>query len=179
MRLFIAEKPSVAKAIAEELGVTGKGDGYIECGVDRITWCFGHMLEQAGPDEYTSRDAPIHSATGKKLWRVEDLPIIPQTWIVKPKVDAAKQLKSIGRLLKEASVVVNAGDSDREGQLLIDEVLEHFDNKNPVLRFWVSAHDAVSLQRGLCAMKDNASYMGFGAAALARGRADWLIGMNL
>ncbi len=179
MRLFIAEKPSVAKAIADELGVTGKGEGYIECGADRITWCFGHMLEQAGPDEYTSKDAPVHPGSGKKLWRVEDLPIIPQAWIVKPKPDAVKQLKSIGRLLKEACVVVNAGDSDREGQLLIDEVLEHFDNKKPVLRFWVSAHDAVSLQRGLGAMKDNANYKGFGAAAMARGRADWLIGMNL
>lgn len=139
MRLFIAEKPSVAKAIAEELGVTGKGDGYIECGADRITWCFGHMLEQAEPDEYTSKDAPVHPATGKKIWRVEDLPIIPQAWIVKPKVDAAKQLKSIGRLLKEASVVVNAGDSDREGQLLIDEVLDHFDNKTGAAFLGISA----------------------------------------
>lgn len=179
MRLFVAEKPSVAKAIADELGVTGKGEGYIECGADRITWCFGHMLELAEPDEYTSNEAPVHPTTGKKLWRVDDLPIIPQTWVIRPKPDAAKQLKSIGRLLKEASVVVNAGDSDREGQLLIDEVLDYFDNKKPVLRFWVSAHDAVSLQRGLAAMKDNANYLGFGAAAMARGRADWLIGMNL
>ncbi|HHW1833937.1 TPA: toprim domain-containing protein [Pseudomonas aeruginosa] len=61
MRLFIAEKPSVAKAIAGELGVTGKGDGYIECGGDKVTWCFGHMLEQADPDEYTPDDVP----TGK------------------------------------------------------------------------------------------------------------------
>ena len=53
MRLFIAEKPSVAKAIAGELGATGKGDGFIECGTDKVTWCFGHMLEQADPDEYT------------------------------------------------------------------------------------------------------------------------------
>ncbi|MDD0868542.1 toprim domain-containing protein, partial [Xylella fastidiosa] len=56
MRLFIAEKPSVAKAIAGELGVTGKGNGYIECGHDTITWCFGHMLEQAEPDAYISED---------------------------------------------------------------------------------------------------------------------------
>jgi len=53
MRLFIAEKPSVAKAIAGELDITGKGDGYIECGADTVTWCFGHLLEPADPDEYT------------------------------------------------------------------------------------------------------------------------------
>ena len=91
MRLFIAEKPSVAKAIAEALGVTSKGDGYIECGTDKITWCFGHMLEQAEPDEYTPDDVPRNS-NGKKIWRIEELPIIPETWILRPKDDAKKQI---------------------------------------------------------------------------------------
>lgn len=178
MRLFIAEKPSVAKAIAEELGVTGKGEGFIECQTDKITWCFGHMLELAEPDDYTPEHVP-RNASGKKIWRIDDLPIIPETWIIQPKKEAEKQLKVIGRLLKDAAMVVNAGDSDREGQLLIDEVLEYFQNRKPVKRFWVSAHDAVSLQRGLAAMKDNAEFKGLGAAALGRSRADWLIGMNL
>jgi DNA topoisomerase-3 len=179
MRLFIAEKPSVAKAIAGELGVTGKGDGFIECGQDKITWCFGHMLEQAGPDEYTSSDVPCSPSTGKKLWRVEDLPIIPTTWIMQPRDDAKKQLAVIGKLLKTATDVVNAGDPDREGQLLVDEVLVYFNSNKPVRRFWVNAQDSVSVQRGLAALKDNDHYHGFGAAAQARGRADWLIGMNL
>ena len=178
MRLFVAEKPSVAKAIAGELGVTSKGDGFIECGRDTVTWCFGHMLEQADPDEYTAADAP-RSPTGKKVWRIDDLPIVPQTWIMRPREDAKQQLAVIGRLLKTAGEVVNAGDPDREGQLLIDEVLEHFHNTKPVRRFWVSAQDSVSVQRGLAALKDNATYRGFGAAAQARSRADWLIGMNL
>lgn len=177
MRLFIAEKPSVAKAIAGELGATGKGDGFIECGHDKVTWCFGHMLEQAGPDEYTGADVPVSTA-GKKVWRVDDLPIIPNTWIMRPREDAKQQLAVIGRLLKTASEVVNAGDPDREGQLLVDEVLLHFNNSVPVRRFWVSAQDSVSVQRGLADLKDNAIYHGFGAAAQARGRADWLIGMN-
>jgi len=179
MRLFIAEKPSVAKAIAGELGITGKGDGFIECGQDKVTWCFGHMLEQAGPDEYTADDVPCSQSTGKKLWRVEDLPIIPAIWIMRPREDAKQQLAVIGRLLKTATEVVNAGDPDREGQLLIDEVLVHFKSNKPVRRFWVSAQDSVSVQRGLADLKDNAAYLGFGAAAQARGRADWLIGMNL
>ena len=179
MRLFIAEKPSVAKAIAGELGVTGKGAGFIECGQDKITWCFGHMLEQAGPDEYTAEDVPCSPTTGKKLWRVEDLPIIPTNWIMRPRDDAKQQLAVIGKLLKTASEVVNAGDPDREGQLLVDEVLVHFNSSKPVRRFWVNAQDSVSVQRGLAALKDNTTYHGFGAAAQARGRADWLIGMNL
>ena len=79
MRLFIAEKPSVAKAIAGELGATGKGDGFIECGTDKVTWCFGHMLEQADPDEYTPDDVP-RGQSGKKVWRVDELPIIPK-WL--------------------------------------------------------------------------------------------------
>lgn len=179
MRLFIAEKPSVAKALAEELGVTGKGEGYIECGKDKITWCFGHMLELAEPDEYTSDEVPCSPKTGKKLWRIDELPIIPATWIVKPKKEAEKQLKIMGHLLKEARLIINAGDSDREGQLLIDEVLEYFNAKQPVQRFWVSAHDSVSLQRGLSSMKDNTQFKGLSLAAMGRSRADWLIGMNL
>ncbi|MEC4748591.1 DNA topoisomerase 3 [Methylomicrobium sp. Wu6] len=178
MRLFIAEKPSVAKAIAGELGITGKGDGYIECGNDTVSWCFGHMLEQAEPDEYTDNAVP-RGKNGKKIWRVEELPIIPTTWILKPKDDAKKQLAVIGKLLKESVEVVNAGDPDREGQLLVDEVLDHFRNSKPVRRFWVSAQDSVSVQRGLAALKENHSYVGWADAARARQRADWLIGMNL
>lgn len=178
MRLFIAEKPSVAKAIAAELGTTGKGDGYIECGSDKVTWCFGHMLEQADPDEYTPDDVP-RGQSGRKVWRVEELPIIPDTWILKPKDDAKKQLNIIGKLLKESGEVVNAGDPDREGCLLVDEVLEHFRYSKPVRRFWVSAQDSVSVRRGLDALKSNVDYRGWSDAARGRQRADWLIGMNL
>ncbi|BCM78171.1 DNA topoisomerase III [Aeromonas caviae] len=178
MRLFIAEKPSVAKAIASELGQTGKGDGWIQCGSDKITWCFGHMLELAEPDEYTPDDVPRNDK-GKKIWRVEELPIVPSEWILQPKDDAKAQLNTIGRLLKEATVIVNAGDPDREGQLLVDEVLEHFGCHKPVQRFWVSAQDSVSVRRGLDALKDNATYRGWADAAKGRSRADWLIGMNL
>lgn len=178
MRLFIAEKPSVAKAIAGELGATGKGDGYIQCGDDKITWCFGHMLEQVGPDEYTPDDVPVNGS-GRKIWRVDELPIIPDSWILRPKPDAKKQLSLIGKLIKSADEIINAGDPDREGQLLVDEVLEHFGNNKPVRRFWVSSQDSVTVRRGLSAIKDNREYAGWADAARGRGRADWLIGMNL
>ncbi len=178
MRLFIAEKPDVARGIAEVLGQTGKGQGYIECGQVKVTWCFGHMLEQAEPDEYTPDNVP-RGTNGKKVWRTDELPIIPNTWLMRPKPDAEAQLAVIRKLIQEASEIVNAGDPDREGQLLVDEVLEHFGNKKPVLRYWASARDAVSVKRALGNLKTNDTYTGWGLAAKGRARADWLIGMNL
>ena len=172
MRLFIAEKPSVARVIAAELGVSRKGDGWIQCGEDFVTWAFGHLLEMAMPEVYN----PVFAR-----WKAEDLPILPNEWKVLPKADdgAKKQLALIGRMLKAADEVVNAGDPDREGQLLVDEILSEFQYAGPVKRFWVSAQDSVSIQRGLAALKENREFQGFADAALARGRADWLIGMNL
>ncbi|QDF68705.1 DNA topoisomerase III (plasmid) [Shewanella sp. SNU WT4] len=179
MRLFIAEKPSVAKAIAAELGITETHKSHLICGGDVVTWCFGHMLELAEPDDYTPADVP--SRNGKKIWRVDELPIIPanDNWILKPKPDAEFQLKQIGKFIKQANTVVNAGDPDREGQLLIDEVLDFFGNQSPVLRYWANAIDPVSVKRALTDLKNNADYLHFGQAAIGRQRADWLIGMNL
>lgn len=179
MRVFIAEKPSLGKDIAAALGVTGKGNGYIECGPDKVTWCFGHMLEFAEPDAYTSDDVPRQEKSGKKLWRAEDLPIIPQTWILEPKADSKAQLEIIGKLLKSATEVVHAGDPDREGQLLVDNVIEHFNCTLPVSRFWVQSNDEVTFKKGLANLKPNSEFKGHGRAAHNRSCADWLIGMNM
>jgi len=181
MKLFIAEKPSVAKAIAAELGVSGRGDGFINCRNDVVvTWCFGHLLEQAEPDAYLPDDIP-KTKKGRKIWRMQDLPIFPQHWLMEAKSErgAKKQLSVIGKLLKSAATVVNAGDPDREGQLLVDEVLEHFRARQPVERFWVSAVDPASIRKGLAKLGDNRSYAGMRDAARGRSRADWLLGMNL
>lgn len=178
MRLFITEKPSVGKAIAEVLGVTNKGNGYLVCGDDCITWCFGHLLESAPPDYYTSNDIPLNN-NGDKIWREEDLPIIPEKWVKIPKAESEDQLNNIGKLIKQASLIVNAGDADREGQLLVDEVLFYFKNTAPVLRYWVNAIDRQSIERELNALKNNDKYTNYGKAASARDKADWLIGMNL
>lgn len=169
MRLFIAEKPSLGRAIADGLGKGSKENGCIRCGNDVVTWCFGHLLEPCYPEDYKPEYAS---------WRREHLPIIPQTWRSKAKSKAAAQLKIIGKLLKEAKSVVNAGDPDREGQLLVDEVLEHFSYKGSVARIWLASLDDRSVKKALDGITDNAKHAPLRDAARARQQADWLIGMN-
>lgn len=168
-RLFIAEKPSLGKAIAVELGVTQTCQGYIVCGNDAVTWCFGHLLEQYDPDDYDE---------AWKLWRRSSLPMIPREWRLKPKESARAQLQVISNLLGEAATVVNTGDPDREGQLLVDEVLEHFRYTGPVQRIWLASLDSRSIQKALATLKDNRDYANLRDSARARSQADWLIGMN-
>lgn len=169
MRLFIAEKPNLAKAIANGLGNGRTDTGCIRCNNDVVTWCFGHMLELAWPQDYK----PEYSQ-----WRREHLPIIPDQWKYKVKKDAAKQLAIIGSLLREADSVVNAGDPDREGQLLVDEVLEHFGYRGPVARIWLASLDDLSVKKALEKLSDNAVHAPLRDAARARSLADWLVGIN-
>lgn len=179
MRVFIAEKPSVAKAISDSLGIKKRNDGYYECQDGSIvTNCFGHLLERAEPDAYLSDDVPVNEKTGKKLWRRQDLPIIPEKWKKIVSSDKKKQIKIIKSLLDKASEVVNAGDPDREGQLLVDEVISYCGYKGNVTRYWQSAMDEISVKRALSDIKNNSVYYKWGLSAEGRGRADWLVGMN-
>jgi DNA topoisomerase-3 len=170
MRLIIAEKPSVAQAIAGVLGGARKSDGYIECaGSTRVTWCFGHLLEQARPEDYVDG--------GKVL--ASHLPVIPTDWKLSPRDGGAgKQVSVIRGLLKTADEVVNAGDADREGQLLVDEVLLFLIWKGKTSRLWLSSLDDASVRKALSGIKDNTAMRPVYESALARQRADWLMGMN-
>ena len=177
--LYIAEKPSIGKAIAEGLGgIKEKTRTHIVTAKGVVTWCFGHLLEQAEPDAYLPNDVPTGS-TGRKRWREADLPIIPQKWILQPKREAREQLATIKRLLAGASDVVHAGDPDKEGQLLVDEVLEYFHWKGETQRILPNALDSASIAKALRAIQDNHNFVGLRDAALSRSRADWLVGMNL
>mgnify|MGYP002673372886 FL=1 len=179
MRVFVAEKPSVARAIASAIGVKQQKDGYIECKDGSIvTNCFGHLLERAEPDYYLPDSVPVNSKTKRKIWRREDLPIVPQHFKKFVSKGKGKQLKIIKSLVTQATEVVNAGDPDREGQLLVDEVLEYVGYKGKVTRYWQSAMDSVSVKRALNSIVDNRKYYSWGIAAEARGIADWLVGMN-
>lgn len=169
MRLFIAEKPSLGRAIAEGLGNAQKQGNYIVCGQDTVTWCFGHLLELVEPDDYDP---------AWKQWRRDNLPIIPSSFKLKPREKAADQLAVIGKLLRQATSVVNAGDPDREGQLLIDEVLEHFGYRGPAERIWLASLDPRSVAKALASLADNARYAPLRDAARGRSQADWLVGLN-
>lgn len=171
MRLIIAEKPSLARAIAEALpGSAKRQDGALTVGSDVVTWCLGHLLEQAIPETYDPQD---------KQWRLDRLPILPERWKLLPRPKARTQLAVIRRLLKQASSVVHAGDPDREGQLLVQEVIEHLGWKGPVQRLLVSDLNAPAVKRALQHLEDNQRYAPLYRAAQARARADWLYGINL
>lgn len=169
-RLFIAEKPSLGRTIAEVIGITKQGEGYLECGEDIVTWCFGHVFEQAKPEDYD----PAYAR-----WSMDDLPIVPVRWEIRPKPEAAKQIAVLKKLLAQCDTVVHAGDPDREGQLLVDEVLEHFRCRKPVLRLWLQDLTPSGVRKALASMRSNDAYVPLREAALARSRADWLIGMNM
>ncbi|NNM65717.1 MAG: DNA topoisomerase 3 [Burkholderiales bacterium] len=167
--LVIAEKPSLAKAIRAAVGRDYE-----------VTNAFGHVYEQAEPDAYLPASVPDNpKRKGKKIWRIEDLPIIPSEWIKLPKSDAREQIAKIRGLLKSATEVVNAGDPDREGQLLIDEILEELRYKGPVKRVWLQSLTPEAIQEAFGKMRPNSEYKPLSDAAAARSRADWLVGMNL
>jgi DNA topoisomerase-3 len=172
MRLFIAEKPDLAKAIVEGLGGGSRKEGYVECGDDRVTWCFGHMLQLLDPEDYDARF---------KIWSMADLPMSHIPWRKKPSGDAGsqKQLGVIIAQLKLASSVVNAGDPDEEGQLLVDEILEYADCRLPVQRVLINNNTTVAVKKALASMRDNKEFAGLSAAAEARSVGDQLYGYNL
>ena len=169
MRLFIAEKPNLGKAIARGLGGGRTEQGCIRCGDNIVTWCFGHLLEPAYPEAYCPEYAQ---------WRREHLPIIPSSWKYVVKRTSKAQLDTIGKLLRDAASVVHAGDPDREGQLLVDEVLEHFRYRGPVFRIWLPSLDDRSVSIALGNITDNAANAPLRDAARARMMADWLVGIN-
>ncbi|WP_350025277.1 DNA topoisomerase III [Providencia rettgeri] len=176
MRLFIAEKPSLARAIADVLPKPHKrGDGFIQCGDGQtVTWCIGHLLEQAEPDAYEPRYA---------RWNLQDLPIIPDKWQLKPRPAVTKQLKTIETLLKQASIVVHAGDPDREGQLLVDEVLDFLkldpEKRKAVKRCLINDLNPQAVERAIDRLRENREFIPLCVSALARARADWLYGINM
>ncbi|MDA5534344.1 DNA topoisomerase III [Yersinia mollaretii] len=176
MRLFIAEKPSLARAIADILPKPHRrGDGFIACGNDQmVTWCVGHLLEQAQPDAYDSRYA---------RWSLADLPIIPDKWQLQPRPSVSKQLNVIKQLLQQADEVVHAGDPDREGQLLVDEVLDYLDlvaeKRQNVRRCLINDLNPQAVERAVERLRYNREFIPLCVSALARARADWLYGINM
>ncbi len=176
MKLYIAEKPSLGRAIAEVLPRPHKKqEGFIRVGNgDCVSWCIGHLLEQAPPDAYDPR---------YKQWKLEHLPISPAQWILQPKTETKKQLGVLRKLVKQASAIIHAGDPDREGQLLVDEVLDFIalaaSKRQAVQRCLISDLNPAAVQKALARLRPNSDFAPLSISALARARADWLYGMNM
>ena len=151
-------------------GPVARHDGYLVTGEGIVTWLFGHILRQAEPQEYDAR---------YKRWRAEDLPILPQAWKLYVAKGSEKQFAVVKNLIAKADEIVHAGDPDREGQLLVDEVLDYLGNEKPVKRILLNALDEKSIKSANAHLRDNAAFYPLKQSALARARADWLIGMNL
>ena len=170
MRLFLCEKPSQGRDIAKVLGATRRDDGCLLGTDSTVTWCIGHLLEAAPPEAYGEQ---------YKNWSLDQLPIIPKQWKVEIKPKTTAQFKVIKRLLSEASSVVIATDADREGEMIARELLELCHYRGPLQRLWLSALNEASIRKALAALKSGEETFPLYHAALARSRADWLIGMNL
>lgn len=191
-RLFIAEKPSLAKAIAEGLGkMSGKrpsrGQTHWEVGDDAVLWLFGHVIELVEPHDYDPN---------WKKWHIDYLPMYPKEWRHEPttaytpdrKVDKEKTKAILGQvnackaLLRQADIVVNAGDPEREGQLLVDELMR-FHNWDPfndrTMRFWSQSLTENEVIKNITNMFPNAKKRNLYLAAFARQKADWLHGLNM
>ena len=176
--VYIAEKPDIAASMAEYLWKDSAkryklSTHYIDADSSSgnetvVTWAYGHILMQAMPEEYGDRFKDFSS-----------YPVIPEEWKKIPSPSAKEQLKAIQMLLKKADVVVNGGDPDREGQLLVDEILEYCGYKGEVRRILINAKDNESLKRAFSSIQPNENFRSLYMAGLARERADWLVGMNL
>lgn len=171
MRLVIAEKPQLGAVIAEAIGIVGRKDGYIECkGGYNVTWAIGHVLELKKPNEIN----PAY-----KNWNAEDLPLKLRPLELKPVERTEKQFKTIADLLKKADIVVNAGDPDDEGQLLIREILEYTGFKGTVERLLLNDLNVEAAKKAMKNLKPDSEFDGMYYKALARSHADYIFGMNL
>lgn len=169
MRLFLCEKPSQGRDIARVLGATQRGTGCCRGKDVIVTWCVGHLLEAVEPEAYGEQF---------KKWSLEQLPIIPPVWKMAPKPGSAAQFRVVRELLREADELVIATDADREGEMIAREIIEQCGYRGPVQRLWLSALNDASIKQALGALKPGAQTLPLYHAALARSRADWLVGMN-
>ena len=171
MVVCIAEKPSVAREIANVLGAKTQKDGYLEGNGYQVTWTFGHLCELKEPHEYT----PMW-----KNWSLSALPMIPPRFGIKLKQDKGveKQFHIIEGLFQQADEIINCGDAGQEGELIQRWVMQKAAAKCPVKRLWVNSLTEEAIKEGFQTLKDQSVYQGLYEAGLMRAIGDWLLGMN-
>ena len=171
MVVCIAEKPSVARDIANVLGATQAKQGYIEGNGYQVTWTFGHLCELKQPGEYDSR---------WKHWDMWDLPMIPQRFGIRLKDDEGvkKQFAIIEKLMQAADEIINCGDAGQEGELIQRWVMQKAGARCPVRRLWISSLTEQAIREGFNSLKDQSEYQSLYEAGLSRAIGDWTLGMN-
>jgi DNA topoisomerase-3 len=171
MILCIAEKPSVAKDIAEILGAKSRKDGYWEGNGYWVSWTFGHLCTLKEPHDYKEN---------WKFWKLEDLPIIPQSFGIKVVDDPGiqKQFSRIAQLVSDCEMVINCGDAGQEGELIQRWVLLKAKCQKPIKRLWISSLTEEAIQEGFKSLKDAQDYDNLYAAGSSRAIGDWLLGIN-
>ena len=170
--LILAEKPSVARDLANALNVKGKGDGCLVSEEYIVTWALGHLVRLAEPDEMNPDN---------KKWSLEQLPILPTKWELKAVTKSRSQLAVIKRLIKDPSVdsIICATDAGREGELIFRWIYEMAGCTKPFKRLWISSMTPEAIREGMATLRPSADYDALYLSAQCRARADWLIGMNM
>ena len=171
MIVCIAEKPSVARDIAEILGAKIRKEGYIEGNGYQVTWTFGHLCGLLEPHEY---------APEWKTWALSNLPMIPLRFGIKVMNDSGiqKQFKVIETLMSNADELINCGDAGQEGELIQRWVMQKAKCKCPVKRLWISSLTEEAIREGFSKLKDQSEFQSLYEAGLSRAIGDWLLGMN-
>lgn len=171
-QLIIAEKPSVARDLARVLGATQKNKSYIEGPTVIVTWALGHLLGLKMPEDYRS---------DWEQWQMETLPMIPKEFGIKPLPKTGAQLKAISQLGKRKDVTeaIIATDAGREGELVARWILEYIRFNKPVKRLWISSQTDKAIKQGFHQLKPAEQYDALYESALARAKADWLVGLNV
>ena len=171
MIVCIAEKPSVAKDIAEVLGAKQRNDGYYEGNGYQVTWTFGHLCTLKEPHDYNEN---------WKYWKLEDLPIIPDNFGIKliENKGVEKQFKTIERLVQNCTEVINCGDAGQEGELIQRWVLLKAKCKAPMRRLWISSLTEEAIKEGFEKLQDAKKYDNLYYAGSARAIGDWMLGIN-
>lgn len=171
MIVCIAEKPSVARDIANVLGATQDRGGFIEGNGYQVTWTFGHLCELKEPHEYT----PMW-----KAWSLAQLPMIPARFGIKLKADKGveRQFAIIEKLMHEADSIINCGDAGQEGELIQRWVMQKAGAKCPVQRLWINSLTPEAIREGFQTLKDQSAYQSLYEAGLCRAIGDWTLGMN-
>ena len=169
--LIIAEKPSVAKSLANVIGAYQEKNGYLEGRDCIVSWCLGHLAEYAFPESYDEKYSE---------WNFEDLPIIPETWRLSVAKDKKQQYIVLKELMSRSDIdyVINACDAGREGELIFRRVYQLAKCRLPMMRLWISSMEDKAICEGFQNMKQGVEYDNLAAASVCRAQADWLIGIN-